>query len=111
MAHRSSVRWLAPVVLIGAAGLVVGETVSTLHHSSPSAPGVGPAARGGRARTTTTTATTTSTTSPRTYTVHAGDLLSTVSQRTGVSIERLKALNPGLDPTAMRVGQRIRLTG
>jgi hypothetical protein len=32
-----------------------------------------------------------------------------VSAKTGVSVDRLRALNPGLDANSMTVGQQIRL--
>jgi LysM repeat protein len=41
--------------------------------------------------------------------VQAGDILSTVAQKTGVPVDRLRELNPGLDANAMTVGQQIRL--
>ena len=43
------------------------------------------------------------------YVVRSGDLLSTIAQRTGVSPERIQALNPDLDPQTLVPGQRIRL--
>ena len=65
------------------------------------------------ARTATTASKTATTPSssraPATYTVQAGDYLSTVAERTGVSVERLRALNPGLDANSMHVGQKIQL--
>jgi LysM repeat protein len=45
----------------------------------------------------------------RFYRVHAGDTLSQVALKTGVSVQRLDQLNPRLDPNALRPGQRIRL--
>ena len=46
---------------------------------------------------------------PGTYRVRGGDTLARVAERTGVSVERLKALNPGLDPQVIVAGQRIKL--
>jgi LysM repeat protein len=46
---------------------------------------------------------------PSTYTVKSGDILSTVSRRTGVSVDRIQQLNPGIDPQALQVGQKLRL--
>jgi LysM repeat protein len=43
------------------------------------------------------------------YVVRSGDLLATIAQRTGVSVERIQALNPDLDPQTLVPGQRIRL--
>jgi peptidoglycan lytic transglycosylase D len=48
-------------------------------------------------------------TSARHYVVKRGDALAVISQKTGISVERLMALNPSLDPLALVPGQRIRL--
>jgi hypothetical protein len=45
----------------------------------------------------------------RNYMVKAGDTLGAISAKTGVSVERLQALNPELDPQALAAGQRIKL--
>jgi len=45
----------------------------------------------------------------RYYRVRAGDTLAAVAGRTGISARRLKKLNPKLNPTALFLGQRIRL--
>ena len=65
------------------------------------------------ARTTTTVSTTTSTPVPprrrRFYRLRAGETLSDVAIRFDTSVERLLALNPGIEPTNLVVGQRIRV--
>jgi LysM repeat protein len=43
------------------------------------------------------------------YTVKAGDTLSAISARTGISLPTLEQLNPGVDPGALQTGQRLRL--
>ena len=43
------------------------------------------------------------------YVVKRGDALTTISDRTGIPVERLTALNPSLDPLALMPGARIRL--
>ena len=45
----------------------------------------------------------------RFYIVRAGDNLALIAERTGVSLEDLRALNPTLDPQALVTGQRVRL--
>jgi LysM repeat protein len=65
-----------------------------------------------RAAATTTTATsTTTTTQPekRFYTIQSGDTLDIVAARYGKSVDDLLALNPGVDPHALRIGQKIRV--
>ena len=65
------------------------------------------------ARTTTTVSTTTSTPVPprrrRFYRLRAGETLSDVAISFDTSVERLLALNPGIEPTNLVVGQRIRI--
>jgi hypothetical protein len=41
------------------------------------------------------------------YEVRPGDTLTTISQVTGVPIERLEQLNPELDPQALVEGQKV----
>jgi LysM repeat protein len=45
----------------------------------------------------------------RTYTVRAGDTLGAIAIKTGVSVSTLEDLNPGLDPTGLVAGQKIKL--
>jgi LysM repeat protein len=54
-------------------------------------------------------------TAPRTtaegtfYRVRAGDTLESIAAQSGTSVEELLELNPGIDPVALRIGQRIRV--
>jgi hypothetical protein len=41
--------------------------------------------------------------------VKRGELLSTIALKTGISVQRLRQLNPDLDPQALRAGQKIRI--
>jgi LysM repeat protein len=43
----------------------------------------------------------------RTYTVVSGDTLAGIAAKTGTTVARLEQLNPGINPTALRVGQTI----
>jgi LysM repeat protein len=45
----------------------------------------------------------------RYYQVRPGDTLVAVAAKTGVSAARLRQLNPKVQPTALFIGQRIRL--
>ena len=62
-------------------------------------------------RTVTTTRTTTPKKRPakRFYTIRSGDTLETVAAKFGTTTERLLTLNPGIDPHALTVGQRVRI--
>jgi LysM repeat protein len=45
----------------------------------------------------------------RTYTVQSGDTFGSIATKTGTTVIRLEQLNPGVDPTALRVGEKIRV--
>jgi Tfp pilus assembly protein FimV len=45
----------------------------------------------------------------RVYTVRAGDTLSAIAARSGVSLARIMVLNPKLQPTTLFIGEKIRL--
>lgn len=117
-ARRSPARYLVPLVLI-AVGLSTYLIVE--HGLKSSSADTGPAAtaathpvsgsghhagatrgstRSGGARTGT----------PTIYVIRAGDTLGVISSRFGVPIATLEALNPQLNPNALQVGQRVRLS-
>jgi LysM repeat protein len=63
-----------------------------------------------RAETTTTASTsTTTTTAKQYYTIQSGDTYDTVAAKYGKTADDLLALNPGVDPHALRIGQKIRV--
>jgi LysM repeat protein len=43
------------------------------------------------------------------YTVEPGDSLTSIADKTGVSVDKLSQLNPDLDPQALISGQRVKL--
>jgi LysM repeat protein len=45
----------------------------------------------------------------RYYVIKSGDTLGGVASSEHTTVEQLRALNPGVDPTVLRVGQRIRV--
>jgi LysM repeat protein len=45
----------------------------------------------------------------RFYVVQDGDTLGDVAERFDTTVERLLALNPGVEPTNLRVGRRLRV--
>jgi len=59
--------------------------------------------------TTATTATTATQPAKRYYTIQVGDTLDIVAARYGKTADDLLALNPGIDPHALRIGQKIRV--
>ena len=48
-------------------------------------------------------------TNKKKYEVQEGDNLTIISQKTGISVDRLEALNPDLDPQALQPGQELQL--
>jgi Tfp pilus assembly protein FimV len=46
---------------------------------------------------------------PRSYRVRAGDTLAAIAAKTHTPVARLRRLNPGVQPTALFIGQRLRL--
>jgi LysM repeat protein len=107
MRRRSPGRWLAPLALVIAAVAVYAVVDSggrsggttTSGGASPH-PARRPAHRPPAARKVRPA---------RTYTVRAGDTFSTISAKTGVPLTRIRALNPGVDEQALRIGQKIKL--
>lgn len=102
-APKSPARVLAPLALV-----VCALAFFYVIFSSGSGSGGGSSAT---QVTTSKPARTTSTTTPikRTYTVRTGDTLGGIAAKTGVSVEKLQELNPGLDPQALVSGQKIKL--
>ena len=47
---------------------------------------------------------------PETYEVQSGDTLDAISAETGVSVERIQALNPDVDPQSLIAGQELKLS-
>jgi LysM repeat protein len=45
----------------------------------------------------------------RMYTVQSGDTLGSIAGKEGTTVARLEQLNPNIDPTALRIGQKIRV--
>ena len=97
-------RWAAPVAFLAA--ITIGALVVRAgFHSGKHHPAQSP----------TTTVTSKKKKHPhgpkshRTYTVQSGDTLGSIAAKTGTTVARLEQLNPGIDPTALHIGQRIRV--
>ena len=61
------------------------------------------------ATTTTTTATETTAPGAEYYVVQSGDTLGSMAEKYSTTVDELMTLNPGIDPTALRIGQRVRV--
>jgi LysM repeat protein len=46
---------------------------------------------------------------PKAYVVQNGDTLTSIARRTGVSVARIQALNPGVDPQILVSGEKLKL--
>jgi LysM repeat protein len=58
---------------------------------------------------TSTATTDTSTPGAEYYAVQGGDTLGSIAQKYSTTVDDLMTLNPGIDPTALHIGQRIRV--
>ncbi len=105
-------RVLAPLAFFVAATvliLLVQNALSSddgVSDPTPTQSAPGPTTSGGE---TTTGETATEPRRRRHYRVKEGDLLETIAAEFNTSVERLLELNPGIDPQALTVGQRIRV--
>lgn len=102
---RSS-RLLAPLALLACVIAVGIVAMSSLGGDASSEP-----ASATRSETGTSTAKRTSKTKRSTYTVKSGDSLSVIAEKTGVEVEEIVRLNPGVDPQSLRTGQKLKLKG
>ena len=104
MADRNPARLAAPLALLAAAVAVVVVVASSRSSSPSSAPS-------SATRTTVTQrARTTRRAAPRVYVVKAGDTLTVIADKTGVSLDEISRLNPDVDPNALQTGERLKLS-
>src|SRR6478672_3927535 len=104
MADRNPARLAAPLALLAAAVAVV-VVVAVSRSSAPSS----------TPSSATRTAVTQPTRSrrratPRAYVVKAGDTLTVIADKTGVSLDEILRLNPDVDPNALQTGERLKLS-
>jgi LysM repeat protein len=101
MGARNPARYLAPIALVATitATYLILHRGLTIQHSTTSA-SIPTVTHGAKAHALVR---------GRYYVVHAGDNLSTIAVKTGVPLSTLQSLNPGVNPTALQVGQRLTL--
>ena len=58
---------------------------------------------------TTTTGTDTTAPGAEYYVVQSGDTLGSMAEKYSTTVDELMTLNPGIDPTALHIGQKIRV--
>lgn len=108
MAARKAGRYLAPLALLVTA-LAIGLVIKN-HVGGKGTPGATTSAitsPGGLSHGTRLP--TTRKPPPKFYTVKPGNTLSGIAARTGVPITTIENLNPGVNPSALQTGQRLRL--
>lgn len=99
-------RILAPLALAACVLAVVIVATSSLGGDGGTAE---PTAATQTASRTSTAARTSTTSGRSSYTVKSGDSLSLIAEKTGVPVEELVQLNPGVDPQSLRTGQKLKL--
>jgi LysM repeat protein len=122
--RKELARYGAPAAFLAAVTIAVILIKSGLSGGSGSTTTVGLFPTTTRAATTTTTTTTklvltapqttTATTTETTpgaayYAVRSGDTLGSIAQQYGTTVDELMTLNPGIDPTALLIGQKLRV--
>jgi LysM repeat protein len=123
--RKELARYGAPAAFLAAVTIAVILIKSGLSGGSGSTTTVGLFPTTTRTATTTTatttklvlttpqasTATTTETTTPGAeyYAVKSGDTLGSIAQKYGTTVDELMTLNPGIDPTALLIGQKLRV--
>ncbi len=100
--RRSVARVAAPLAFLAAVTVAVLLVRAGLDEASSRAEPTAPTA-------TSPTTTTTPVSGRRFYRIRAGDTLAAIAPRFGLTEVELVALNPGIEPTALRIGQRIRV--
>lgn len=104
MDRRRVARWAAPVAFLAAVTIGALVVRAGFQHGK----------HGSKAPTTVTVNTNTTHKHARkrhlrTYTVQSGDTLGSIATKEGTTVAKLEQLNPGIDPTALRVGEKIRV--
>jgi LysM repeat protein len=100
-------RYGAPAAFLAAVTIAVLLVRSGLHTSSSTETTILPTVP--TTTSSTTAPTTTASERPRFYRLRAGETLSDVAIRFDTTVDELLLLNPGIEPTSLEVGQRIRV--
>lgn len=94
MERRTAARIAAPAAFLLAVTIAVLLVRAGLQESDGSGPPPAAVTTGGQLRV---------------VIVRRGDTLEVIAARTGTTVARLRRLNPGLDPVALRPGLRLRV--
>jgi LysM repeat protein len=107
--RRQLVRVAAPAALLLAATVAVMLVRSAVRADDDEQPEPATVSRTATTRAEATTAPRQPRTPRRTYTVEEGDTLDEIALEHDTTVEELLAANPGVEPTELRPGQRLRL--
>ncbi|MFL5887142.1 MAG: LysM peptidoglycan-binding domain-containing protein [Thermoleophilaceae bacterium] len=107
--HRSPLRIVAPVLVVafGVAALIVIATTSGSGGGGGS--GATKLEQQGRGAEQKAAARRRRLLAKGTYTVRRNDSFSSISEKTGVPVDRLQQLNPDVDPQGLHAGEKIKL--
>jgi LysM repeat protein len=112
VSRRQLAHVAAPAVFLLGVTVAVLLVRSGLEGHSAQTTTTGPAAHaptGTTATTGTTTGGQTTTSTAKYYTVEKGDTYGSIAAKENTTVADLEALNPDVNPTALQVGQRIRV--
>ena len=116
---RELTRFGAPAAFLAAATIAVLLIKAGLGGGSGSQPTTAPQSTGARVTTTQPSTTmklvitdvgTTTTTAGQYYVIQSGDTLGSIALKYHTTVEQLMSLNPGVNPNALRPGDRIRVS-
>jgi LysM repeat protein len=110
--RRSPARWLAPLAVVACAVAVYSVVNSGLApDDAATSPATSTTSTTSKSRTASQRSSGRRTQSrSRTYIVQAGDTLSSIAAKNGMSLARLQELNPTLDSRALQTGQQVKLS-
>jgi len=111
-ARRSPLRFLAPVALVAfgiALLMIVSQSNGGDGNDTPSASEQEKARDLGASGRKSEKKKRDSSLPTRTYTVKRGDTLGSISEKTGIPVDKLQELNPQIDPQQLTTGQKIKL--
>jgi LysM repeat protein len=95
--------YAGPIAFLLAVTLVVAVVRNGMHHSAA------PTGTAGIATTAHHKTTAKKAATRKLYVVRAGDTMTSIAARTGIAASTLLKLNPNVSPTALFIGQKIRL--
>lgn len=103
-------RWVAPAVFLLAVTGVVLLVRSSLHSDSKAGSvATRPATAGHESPPATTSGRARVRVPAQWYVIRSGDTLDAIAAHFGTSVDKLLSLNPGVEPTTLRPGQRVRI--